>query len=93
MLEKSVVHSKLNKKTFLFQMSIWHPQIQSLAVTVDREEIVLAYITLGETVGVPTKLVQAVDNGVSLPTNVQFHFGSHIESTVYVCSNINYCKK
>ena len=45
------------------------------------------YISLGETFGVATQSVPAVDDGVSSPISVQFPFGSEIESTVYVCGD------
>ena len=43
------------------------------------------YITLGETEGVITQSVPPLDDGVSLPIDVNFPFGSQIQSTVYVC--------
>ena len=48
-------------------------------------DTVLPYITLGETEGVTTQSVPPQDDGVSLPINVNFPFGSQIQSTVYVC--------
>ena len=45
---------------------------------------VLPYIALGVTEGVDTQSVPRQDDGVSLPINVQFPFGSQYRSTVYV---------
>ena len=47
--------------------------------------VVLPYITLGVTEGVTTQSVPPQDDGVSLPIDVNFPFGSQIQSTVYVC--------
>ena len=51
----------------------------------------LPYIILGETEGVTTMSVPAVDDGVSEPINVSIPFGSQIESTVYVGSRVSLC--
>ena len=45
----------------------------------------LPYITLGVTVGVTTQTVPPYDDGVSASIDVNFPFGSQIQSTVYVC--------
>ena len=45
------------------------------------------YISLGVTENVTTHNVQAQDDGLSEPIDVQFAFGNQIESTVYVSRN------
>ena len=50
---------------------------------------VMPYITLGVTGGVVTQVVPSADDGVSLPINVQFPFGSQIQSSVYVGCRLN----
>ena len=54
-------------------------------IIVSVTEVVLSYIILGETVGVATQSVPPQDDGVSLSIDVNFPFGSQIQSTVYVC--------
>ena len=48
---------------------------------------VMSYITLGGTEGVIKQTVPRALDGLSLPINVNFPFGSQFQSTVYVCCN------
>ena len=48
------------------------------------EDGLLTYITPGESVGVVTQYVPVALDGLSLPINISFPFGSQIRPTVYV---------
>ena len=64
----------------MFIITLYYNSLIAMNVTVP-------YITLGETEGVITQSVPPLDDGVSLPIDVNFPFGAQIQSTVYVCYN------